>query len=191
MRSNSLRVTVVHSRRECRSPAATMPSTCLPRSPWPRKADIDRAWNAACLQTAAARCVPVAEFGRVRWIDDSKATNVGVPRCTGRSGRRRAPAGAAGGGLGKGADFRDCAKVAGSVHALVPLRMDPRSNAVGDLYSRTSWKTCLPRCALPRTPALATSCSRACMRKLRPVRLLRRARRCLHRRGARPGGGPR
>ena len=104
--------------------------------------DIDRAWNAAlAFRPLPHRCVPVAEFGGVRWIDDSKATNVGACRAALEGlgdGERRLVLLA--GGLGKGADFRELREgVAGSVHALVLFGEDGPAiaNAVGDLCPHT------------------------------------------------------
>ena len=83
------------------------------------------------------RCVPVAEIDGVRWVDDSKATNVGACRAALEGlddGARRLVLIA--GGLGKGADFgelRDA--VASRVHALVLIGRDAEliAHALGDL----------------------------------------------------------
>jgi UDP-N-acetylmuramoylalanine--D-glutamate ligase len=83
------------------------------------------------------RCVPVADIRGVRFVDDSKATNVGACRAALEGlddGARQLVLIA--GGLGKGADFgelRDA--VAAHVHALVLLGRDAGqlADALGDL----------------------------------------------------------
>jgi UDP-N-acetylmuramoylalanine--D-glutamate ligase len=83
------------------------------------------------------RCVPVAERAGVRWVDDSKATNVGACRAAlegldDGEGRLVLIAG----GLGKGADFGELREaVATRVHALVLIGRDGEliARALGDL----------------------------------------------------------
>ncbi|MEE2893486.1 MAG: UDP-N-acetylmuramoyl-L-alanine--D-glutamate ligase [Pseudomonadota bacterium] len=101
-------------------------------------ADLERSWGAALAYAPLPhRCVPVAEFGGVRWVNDSKATNVGACRAAleglGDGARRLV---LLAGGLGKGADFLELrASVAASVRALVLFGEDAPAiaEAVGDL----------------------------------------------------------
>lgn len=100
--------------------------------------DVDAAREAvATFEALPHRCVPVAEIDGVRFVNDSKATNVGACRAALEGlddGERRLVLVA--GGLGKGADFgelRDA--VASRVHALVLMGRDAEqlAHALGDL----------------------------------------------------------
>ena len=105
-------------------------------------ADLDRAWARSPRLHAPLphRCVPVAEFGGVRWIDDSKATNVGACRAALEGvGRRRAPAGAPGRWPRQGSGLQGTARRGG--------RGRPRARALRRGWTRRS-RRC-GRCSAP------------------------------------------